>query len=246
MNSGQHSDVRDARCPHADLVARVAPAVCQIVHCPRRGEAHPIGTGALIRTGAGVVILTAGHVLENTTGVLKALFNYERLEDGGLAPTTEWRLVIAEHWVDGLDYGLAVACDEPGVPPPQNVFDPLEIGSSDALEPGEPLLCIHHPNGEPKQCSTGTFVAFADSELRYHLFTGAKSSGAPLVSLRGELVAVHRAELALDPAAAKVGTAIDEICRTSPGLRRAHHRAGVTPKSSNAAHPRSEIFSSRK
>jgi hypothetical protein len=196
--------------------------VCQIIHSREPGTARAIGTGALIHTAAGAAILTAGHVAAiGTSGRLQARFNYERISpDGESAPAVDWDLTIAEHWVDGLDYGLLVACDEPGHPPPQNVFAPLTLGSSGALQPGEPLLCVHHPNGEPKQCSAGTFIAFADSQLRYLVCTDAQSSGAPVLNLRGEVVAVHRAELSLADTAAKVGTAIDAIRRTSPGLRR--------------------------
>lgn len=190
------------------------------MHCPEPGAAHAIGTGALIRTSRGIAILTAGHVAAiGTTGRLRARFNYERTSpDGASAPSVDWDLAVAEHWVDGLDYGLAVACDQYGHPPPQNVFAPLTLGSSGALLPGETLLCVHHPNGEPKQCSAGTFVAFADSQLRYRVFTGAQSSGAPLLNLRGELVAVHRAEVSPAESGAKIGTAIDAIRRTSLGL----------------------------
>jgi V8-like Glu-specific endopeptidase len=215
-------DVREVTGPHRDLVARIAPAVCQIMHCPEPGVTHAIGTGALIRTPRGIAILTAGHVVAiGTTGRLRARFNYERTSPGGAsAPSVDWDLAIAEHWVDGLDYGLAVACDHYGHPPPQNVFAPLTLGSSGALLPGETVLCLHHPNGEPKQCSAGTFIAFADSQLRYRLFTGAQSSGAPVLNLRGEVVAVHRAELSVADAGAKIGTAIDAIRKTSPGLGR--------------------------
>jgi hypothetical protein len=214
-------DVRGVTGPLQGLVARVAPAVCQIMHCPEPGVAHAIGSGALIRTSAGIAILTAGHVLaRGTIGRLRARFNYERTSPGGTsAPSVDWDLAIAEHWVDGLDYGLAVACDHYGHPPPQNVFAPLTLGSSGALRPGETVLCLHHPNGEPKQCSAGTFVGFADNQLRYRLFTGAQSSGAPVLNLHGEVVAVHRADASpADPA--KIGTAIDAIRRTSPGLGR--------------------------
>lgn len=215
-------DVRGVTGAHRDVVVRSAPAVCQILHSAAPGTARAIGTGALVRTGAGAAILTAGHVAAiGTTGRLQARFNYERTSpDGGSAPAVDWDLVIAEHWVDGLDYGLLFACDQPGHPPPQNVFTPLTLGSSGALHPGEPLLCLHHPNGEPKQCSAGTFIAFADSQLRYRVCTDAQSSGAPMLNLRGEVVAVHRAELSLDDAAAKVGTAIDVIRRASLRLRR--------------------------
>jgi len=213
-------DVRGVTGPHRDVVARIAPAVCQIMHCPEPGVAHAIGTGALIRTSGGVAILTAGHVAAlGTIGHLRARFNYERTSPGGAsAPAVDWDVVIAEHWVDGLDYGLTVACELPGQPPPQNVFEPLRLGSSSALQPGDALLCLHHPNGEPKQCSTGTFIAFADSQLRYRVFTGAQSSGAPLLNMNGEVVAVHRAELSPAGPGAKIGTAIDAIRRTSLGL----------------------------
>ena len=214
-------DVRGVTGAHRDIVARSAPAVCQIMHCAEPGTARAIGTGALIRTGAGAAILTAGHVAAlGTTGRLQARFNYERISpNGGSAPAVDWDLAIAEHWVDGLDYGLLVARDHPGHPPPQNVFEPLTLGSSITLHPGEPLLCLHHPNGEPKQCSSGTFIAFADSQLRYRICTDAQSSGAPVLNFRGEVVAVHRAELSLDETGAKIGTAIDAIRRASPGLR---------------------------
>jgi hypothetical protein len=218
----ERMDVRGVTGPHRDLVARVAPAVCQIMHCPEPGVARAIGTGALIRTSSGIAILTAGHVVAiGTIGRLRARFNYERTSPGGAsAPSVEWDLAIAEHWVDGLDYGLVVACDHYGHPPPQNVFAPLTLGSSGTLVPGEALLCLHHPNGEPKQCSTGTFIAFTDSQLRYRVFTGAQSSGAPVLNLHGEVVAVHRAEVSPADPGAKIGTAIDAIRRTSPGLGR--------------------------
>ena len=218
----ERTDVWGVAGPHRDLVARIAPAVCQIIHCPEPGTARAIGTGALIQTSGGIAILTAGHVVAiGTIGHLRARFNYERTSPGGAsAPSVEWDLAIAEHWVDGLDYGLVVACDHDGHPPPQNVFAPLTLGSSGALLPGEALLCLHHPNGEPKQCSTGTFIAFTDSQLRYRVFTGAQSSGAPVLNLRGEVVAVHRAEVSPADPGAKIGTAIDAIRRTSPGLRR--------------------------
>jgi len=241
-------DVRDVTGPNSELVARTAPAVCQIVYCPTPGVERAIGTGALVRTEAGIVILTAGHVAAiGVNGRLLARFNYERTFPGGtLAPAVEWPLVVAEHWVDGLDYGLTLACEHPEQPPPQNVFQPIELGRSAALNPGEPLLCLHHPNGDPKQYSAGTFVAFADSQLRYRVSTRANSSGAPLLNLRGELVAVHRAELSSGGPNAKVGTAIDAILRTSPGLGAAwRHRDEATPNSSNAAQPRNDTLPSR-
>jgi len=192
------------------------------MHCPEPGVARAIGTGALIRTSGGIAILTAGHVAAiGTSGRLRARFNYERTSpDGPSAPSVDWDLAIAEHWVDGLDYGLVVACDHYGHPPPQNVFAPLTLGSSGALLPGETLLCLHHPNGEPKQCSAGTFVAFVDSQLRYRMFTGAQSSGAPVLNMRGQVVAVHRAEVSFADPGAKMGTAVDWIRKTSLGLGR--------------------------
>jgi len=223
MNAAdERIDVRGVTGPYRDLVARIAPAVCQIMHCPEPGVARAIGTGALIRTSGGIAILTAGHVAAiGTVGRLRARFNYERTSpDGPSAPSVDWDLAIAEHWVDGLDYGLIVACDHYGHPPPQNVFAPLTLGSSGALHPGETLLCLHHPNGEPKQCSAGRFVAFVDSQLRYRVFTGAQSSGAPVLNLRGEVVAVHRAEVSSADPGAKIGTAVDAIRKTSPGLGR--------------------------
>ena len=244
----QRIDVRHVTGPRQALVERVAPAVCQIVLCQAPGEERAIGTGALVRTGAGIAILTAGHVTEiGNTGSLKAVFNYERDLSGRIVETMQWHLAVAEEWVDGLDYALAVACDEHGHPPPQNVFRPLEIGQSSTLNPGEGLVCIHHPNGEPKQYSPGTFVALADCQVRYHVFTDARSSGAPVLNLRGEVVAVHRAELAPGRPCAKIGTSIDAIGRTSPGLarRRRPQREAVTPNSSNAAQPRNEILRSR-
>ena len=220
MEAVESIDVRNVTGPSVGLVARVAPAVCLIVHHPESGVEHAVGTGALIRTGAGIAVLTAGHVAAfGLTGELVARFNFERA--GGetrFMPIVDWRLAIAEQWVDGLDYGLAVVCDTPGQPPPQNLFMPLVMGSSTELEPGAPLYCVHHPGGQPKQFSAGTFVAFADCELRYHVFTDAKSSGAPIVTREGKLVAVHRAELAPGRPCAKLGTAIDAIRRTSPGL----------------------------
>jgi Trypsin-like peptidase domain len=216
----ERTDVRGVTGPHRDLVARIAPAVCQIMHCPQPGVAQAIGTGALIRTSGGIAILTAGHVIAiGVAGHLRARFNYERTSPGGVsAPAVDWDLAVAEHWVDGLDYGLAVARDYDGHPPPQNVFEPLTLGSSGALIPGETLLCLHHPNGEPKQCSAGTFLAFADSQLRYRVFTGAQSSGAPVLNLQGEIVAVHRAEFSPADPGSKIGTAIDAI-RKKTGFR---------------------------
>ena len=220
MDSGEERiDVRSVTGPHEDLVVRVAPAVCQILHCPSPGVEHPIGTGALVPIVAGVAILTAGHVLAlGATGQLVARFNYERYVTGHITPVADWDLLVIEHWVDGLDYGLAMAVEKPDHPQPEDVFLPLEPGSSAGLAPGEPLFCLHHPNGEPKQMSAGTFVAFADSQLRYHVYTDARSSGAPLVNARGELVAVHRAELAPGRPCAKIGTAIDALRRTSPAF----------------------------
>ena len=223
MEAGSEwTDVRSITGAHRDLVARVSPAVCLILHSRTPGVQHAIGTGALVRTGAGIAILTAGHVAAfGNTGELVARFDFERLDDvTRLSPGIDWRLAVAEEWVDGLDYGLAVTCETPGQPPPQNLFAPLVAGSSKALTPGDALYCVHHPHAEPKQFSAGTFVAFAGGELRYHMFTAAKSSGAPLLNVRGEIVGVHRAESSPGPQSAKFGISMDAIRRTSPGFAR--------------------------
>ena len=133
-------------------------------------------TGTLIAATAGPVVLTAGHCVALGERVVVA-FNVEDDPDGDPLVTEG---TVIEQGAD-VDFALLQLDAQPRV-------TPIALGS----QPTELLALVHHPRGRPKVISEGRYLAACNGLLYYaDLDTLVGSSGAGVLNLRGQLVAVH-------------------------------------------------------
>lgn len=134
------------------------------------------GTHIRVASDGRDLILTAGHCVEALGERISLVFNYEL---GTEAPLVELEGVVVERSMEP-DYALIATRAAPSAP--------VALGRRISTE----LAIVQHPSGLPKLVETGTFAGCTEDTLSYaDLDTLVGSSGAGVMNVRGELVAVH-------------------------------------------------------
>jgi hypothetical protein len=183
----------------------------QVCRVERAEDAWPLGTGFLVSPS---VIITCGHVVEGYAPAgLQARFGYRALggatADAGVVLGAEALLAssppsaaerrgdsadtTAEHELDFALLRLSGHSGDAVVGETPRGFvtrpDPPR-----AVGPGDVLMIVQHPQGEPVRLGIQTLVgANANgTRIRYRTSTGEGSSGSPCFDLTWGLVALHQ------------------------------------------------------
>jgi len=99
---------------------------------------------------------------------------------------------LIEHRLGGLDFAIArLGANADGVLPGAK-YGRIQVAAQDLTEDAAILCVIQHPNGSPKKVEAGPMRDNQGGRITYDsLDTLGGSSGAPVLSLAGELVGVH-------------------------------------------------------
>jgi V8-like Glu-specific endopeptidase len=166
---------------------RAAQCVCRLL-LPSGGR----GTGFLITED---LLLTNNHVIptpdtaENTV----AEFNYQIAYDGNLKQTARYQIDARVFKTNvALDYTL-VGVHKSTENPPLTSWGFAVINTRAEPVPGEHLVIIQHPGGEPKQIamSENYVKSVSIPFIRYTTDTRPGSSGAPVYNDSWHVVALH-------------------------------------------------------
>ena len=206
--------------PKDDPIRRLASAIGRVDLLERA----PDGTRGLVTcTGA---ILLGGWVLTNhhcipkdSQGTLLAASILTGYLVQGSKDTARYTLSIApEDWHDVLDFSLVRMQEIP-----DNIL-PLMLDDV-VVDPGDPLIVIHHPLGRPQVMTRFRCFALRDQEegptLRHRCDTQPGSSGSILFDREMHPVALHHSGgmTANDDKSFNKSTRISSILRASDLLR---------------------------
>lgn len=157
------------------------------------------------------LLLTNQHVLDSpaTAGFSRVEFDYEETYDGDFLASAMFDLrpdvlFLSDAAVGGMDYAL-VAVAERARPDSQRADAELsEFGfhrllrEEGKLVKGEPVNCVHHPEGQGRQLGIrgNRLMALSDPALagtwmHYETDTAPGSSGCPLFNSQWEVVGIH-------------------------------------------------------
>jgi hypothetical protein len=187
---------------HFKTVRAAFPSVCHIVHVNGTARTYK-GTGVHIATKFSGIVLTAGHVIprgyhpnDPSTGMLLVRFGFEcSCVNGHIGqPKVPADFVVSQIHDDcpnRRDFATLSADPVAGTRRIEDICQPLALGNSDLIGNADPLLCIHHPRGAPKQASSGQRCGGSGSLLRHDCHADHGSSGAPILTPAGKVVAVH-------------------------------------------------------
>ena len=231
----------------AALYERVAQGVVFVQANPGAGEL-PFPGGGQAASGSGFVIDEEGHVVTNQHVV---------------AGADEFRVRFGE---DGEPIEAELLGDDPSVDlallkvDPEDVgeeLQPLELGASEDLRPGDPVIAIGSPFGLEGTVTSGivsalgrTITAPNDFSISGAIQTDAAinpgNSGGPLLDERGRVIGVNsQIRTGGGNANSGVGFAVpvDEIKRSLPALERGEEpeRAFLGVSSSPAPEGGAEI-----
>jgi len=168
----------------ADVVAKVSPAVVQII----------TDEGS----GSGIVIDTAGHVLTNNHVVEKSSSATIVFKDG--------RKIVAK--TASRDWFLDLAV----LKIPDGNFIAATLGDSDQAQLGEEVVALGFPSGlgGSVTITRGIISAFRNPYLQTDAAVNPGSSGGPLVNMQGEVIGIitYKPLLAQKELAEGIGFAI--------------------------------------
>jgi len=186
--------------------------------------AGPLGLGQPQGTGSGFVLDEEGHILTNQHVVEGADEVRVRIGEGD-------RLVSAR--VLGTDPGsdLAVLKVDPGKV--EGGLQPLDLGSSDKVEVGQPAVAIGSPFGLSGSLTTGVISALdraiqapndftIDGALQTDAAINPGNSGGPLLDARGRVIGINAQIATSSQSNSGVGFAIpvDTAKEVIPKLQR--------------------------
>ncbi|MCW5198472.1 trypsin-like peptidase domain-containing protein [Desulfobulbus sp. F3] len=99
---------------------------------------------------------------------------------------------LLEYRIAGLDFAIVRLGRNAAGRLPGEIYGRLQLALKDIIQPGAMLCLIQHPSGRPKQIEAGPMLRNRAGQIAYDsLDTEGGSSGAPILSLDGELVGVH-------------------------------------------------------
>lgn len=203
------------------------------------------GTGALIRQGLRKdLFLTAGHSFDGEGNgwrrpsrngrpvpagelatAMRVVFNFQvdgqsdprAVRAGESFPVVE----LLEHRLSGLDYAIVRLGPNAAGQLPGDVHGTLGVALEDVEEARAMLCVIQHPNGDPKRVEAGPMTRNVAGRIEYRdLDTLGGSSGAPILSLAGEIVGVHTNGGCFEFGGVNYGTSIGIIREASAIIRR--------------------------
>ena len=213
----------------ADLYARVSPGVVFVQANSGRGDL-PFPGGGQAASGSGFVIDAEGHVVTN-----------EHVVDGG----TEFRVRFGE---DGEPIEAELLGADPSVDLALLKIDPadaggdlqpLELGASEDLRPGDAAIAIGSPFGLEGSVTTGIVSALGrtiqapngfsiSGAIQTDAAINPGNSGGPLLDEEGRVIGVN-SQIRTGGGDANTGVGfavpVDEIKRAVPALER-----GETPE----------------
>ena len=183
---------RSAPASVADLYARVSPGVVFVQANSGRGEL-PFPGGGQAASGSGFVIDAAGHIVTN-----------EHVVDGG----TEFRVRVGEDGEPieaqllGADPSVDLAVLKIDPADAGGELQPLELGASEDLRPGDAAIAIGSPFGLEGSVTTGIVSALGRTITAPNGFSisGAiqtdaainpGNSGGPLLDSAGRVIGVN-------------------------------------------------------
>lgn len=198
------------------------------------------GTGALF---AKDLFLTAGHSFDqegngwrrpsrngrvlapnDLAPLMHVVFDFQK---DAASPTHDVRpgesfpvVELVEHRISGLDYAIVRLGANAAGELPGDRFGTLNVASDDIDEPRALLCIIQHPDGAPKRVEAGPLFRNVAGRIEYKdLDTLGVSSGAPILSQRGEIVGVHTTGGCFEFGGTNYGTSIGIIREASTVLR---------------------------
>jgi endonuclease G, mitochondrial len=191
---------------------RRARAAAEAVGRVKRADGA-FGTGFLVSPW---LMMTNHHVLEteDTAAEATVTFRYEEDDNDELQGTVRLalqpeRCFVTSPVVDGLDMTLvAVAPTSDGLAPGAAFGCIPAQGLTGKVLVGEPVNIVQHPDGRPRQIAIryNLLLSVDDAvSLTYSTDTLPGSSGAPVLSDRWELVALHHSSRTIKEVVANVG-----------------------------------------
>lgn len=207
--------------------ARLSQCVGRIV-LPVSGGRR-LGTGFMVSPR---VLMTNNHVLESVQEAADARveFDFYTRNDDTVGPAKRFSMQPDLFFITdvALDYTLVAV--EPVNAAGDSVADRgwlRLIGPSGKALVGERVSIIHHPNGDPQQVSLHenrvVDVDFGDSFIHYTTDTMGGSSGAPVLNINWELVALHHAAVGNNNEGVRISSIVADI------QNQTSNEAGGTP-----------------
>ena len=178
--------------PH-EIYVRSAPSVAKVTSTIVRQSESPFGFGETqqqgIATGSGFVIdnhgtiLTNWHVVENQVKVTVSFEHSKTVEARVVGKNPSQDLAVLRIPTEGLN------------------LHPLPLGSSSAVEVGEPVVAIGNPFGYNRTLTTGVISALQreitapngftiDNVLQTDAPINPGNSGGPLLNGHGEVIGI--------------------------------------------------------
>jgi endonuclease G len=167
---------------------RFAKAICKV-----QGPANA-GTGFVVGNS---VLVTNNHVLPTVDAARRAnaIFNFEEEVDGTIRATSSYQL-DGDNYVTNsqLDCTMVKIKQDASQPPP-SIWGALAVHADAALRQNDPVTIIQHPLGAPKKIGIlGNLVMQVEAPYVYYTTdTMRGSSGSPVLDVRWNVVALHRA-----------------------------------------------------
>ncbi|APR80864.1 Endonuclease I [Minicystis rosea] len=179
-----------------DIMSECSKAVGRIVI--KGAQEQALGTGFLVGRG---LLMTNHHVFSAPSDALecRVQFDYQRNRNGTGRAGVYFDLEPERFFVadEKLDYALvAVAKRSTKNDHGLEEFGVIPVQGDDALVRLQAVVLIQHPRGEYKKIALreNQVVEIVNADTRYIRYvadTHRGSSGAPVLNLKGELVALH-------------------------------------------------------
>jgi S1-C subfamily serine protease len=187
-----------------DRIEQIERQVCRV-----EANEQPLGTGFLVGEGT---VLTNWHVVQKArdSGMgsrLACRFDFRKLSNGS---KDAGQVFMVSGVLDESPCSQAELTTSPATPPPTKDeldYALLAIDGAGAdrrhirlappppVTPGQPLIIVQHPNGEPMRFAidTDSVIRYEANmqRLRYRTNTEKGSSGSPCFSMDFDLVALH-------------------------------------------------------